>query len=134
MNQSDNEPRDDRKKRDVKDYALFREGDKDPSTGKLISKLIMSDPYYIVYLDEKLRIEWAVTDDYEDYKAGYSELFGEVVTKVIELEGLSETFRLPEHQLREYRTLLGAAIVTMLEKEKPPLIRSPQKGRHIPER
>lgn len=124
MNQCDAELGDNlRKNRNVDNYAYFRDGDTDPSSGKTISKVIMSDPDYIVYLDKDLRIEWSVTEEYEQIKGEYSELFSEVVTRVTELEGLSETFQLPKNQLQEYRTLLGAAIATMLEKEKPTIIR-----------
>jgi len=112
-----------RDQRRVENYAYFREGDIDPSSGKKIAKLIMSNPDYIVYLDPDLRIEWAVTEGYEDGNKKYSELFSEVVSKVIELEGLSESVSLPKSQMMEYRTLLGAAIVVMLERDKPEIIR-----------
>mgnify|MGYP001037253028 CR=1 FL=1 len=108
----------------VLDYSKFHEGDTDPSTGKIIRKLIMNTTDYIVYLDQDYRIQWETTDNYLASKGNkYSDLFGEVITKVTELEGLSEVSVLPEAQKREYRTLLGSAITMMLEKEKDAVIR-----------
>jgi hypothetical protein len=112
-----------RDQRRVENYAYYREGDKDPSSGKVITKLIMSNPDYIVYLDPENRIEWSVTEEYEDNNKGYSELFSEVISKVIELEGISKSVSMPDSQIIEYRTLLGASIVTMLEKDTAAIIR-----------
>jgi uncharacterized protein (TIGR02391 family) len=121
MRKPESEKRPDFKKRKVKDYGPYRDGDIEPSTGKRINKLIMNDTDYIVFLDDGLHVDWAVTDNYQ--KNGYSPMFSEVTMKVYEMEGQSDNCPMSRSQLRDFRTLLGAAILTMLEKEESNLIR-----------
>lgn len=119
MNASPNNSRTNWQERNVQDYALYRAGDIDPASGKKIVNIIACEPAFIVYLDEDYRIEWSVTEKYETY----SKLYGEVLNKVAQLEGISEVFDMAKKQKREYRLLLGAAIGRMLEKEKSEVIR-----------
>jgi len=119
MNQSDNALKNNQTREEVKTYWGFCEGTYEPSSGKTIKKLIMNSRDYIVFLDEKLCLQWEVTNQY----SGDYELFKVVMPRVAELEGLSNTFNLPEHQLIEFKTLLGTAIVMMLEEEDEPIAR-----------
>jgi hypothetical protein len=104
------------------DFAHLKEGHDDVSSGKKIKKIIMADHDYIVFLDDKDQLEWSVTHKYASVKKDFSELFGEVVSRVTELEGLAETFITSDKQKRESKILLGATVVLMLEKEKNDLI------------
>lgn len=103
------------------DYSLLREHDKEPDTGKIIGKIIMNDHDYIVFLEENGDLEWSVWP--ERAAKIDSDIFGEVVSKVTELEGLSETFDMSEQQKMESKILLGAALVLMFEKAKAQPIR-----------
>jgi hypothetical protein len=105
-------------------YAYVHEGEIDPNTGKEVKVLIMSDPNFVVFLDPKNKLEWSSTGDYEEETGGgFSPLYGETLNVIARLDAMSEIVDLPAVQIKEFRMLLGMALVAMLNKEKPHVIR-----------
>jgi len=113
---------------DAEDYAYFQVGEIDPNTGKVAKVVIMSDPCYIVYLDPTYELEWSTTGDYEVRNKSYSALYGETLNVVARLDAMSEVVNLSVAQKKVFRVLLGMALVAMLGKEKPHVIRDAQRN------
>jgi hypothetical protein len=122
MTQIDKKTVDESRKTNIINYKDFHEGDDDPATGKKIVKIIMTDPTFIVFLDKEMRVEWNVTDEYENTYGGYSDYYGKTLNKATLLEGLSSTFKMTKGQKKEFGLLVGNAIARMLEKSEQPVI------------
>jgi len=92
-------------------FDFLREGDIDPALGKKIDVLVENGGDFIVYLDSELNIQYAVSKSYD----GLSQYYGQVLNKVAELEGLSDRSFMTKKQIKEYRSMIGAAIARMYE-------------------
>jgi hypothetical protein len=104
--------------RSFSSFDSLKEGDIDPALGKRIEVLIENGRDFIVYLDPELNIQYAVSPSYHSFSAS----FGEVLNKVAELDGLADRSFMTPKQIKEYRSMIGAAIARMYENNTPSII------------
>jgi hypothetical protein len=95
--------------RPAKDYSYFCEGDTVPSLNKKIKVLILGTEDYIVFVDEDGYVEWAFTDEFGEWPAG----FDDVANRIGHLESLSVT-QLKEKQREPFARLLGEGMARVL--------------------
>lgn len=96
-----------------KNFDFLHEGDMEPVLGKKIAVLIENGRDFIVYLDPEMNIQYAVSPFY----GSLSQFYGMVLNKVAELEGLADSSFMTKNQIKDYRSMLGAAIARMYEHE-----------------
>lgn len=94
-------------------FDFLHEGDTDPALGKKIEVLVENGGDFIVYLDPEMNIQYAVSPAYNSF----SPFYGMVLNKVAELEGLADRSFMTGKQIKEYRSMIGAAIARMYEHE-----------------
>lgn len=96
-----------------KNFDFLHEGDIESVLGKKIEVLIENGRDFIVYLDPEMNIQYAVSPFY----GAFSQFYGMVLNKVAELEGLADSSFMTKNQIKDYRSMLGAAIARMYEHE-----------------
>ena len=95
---------------EIKDFRRFREGQEFPPLKKTIHILIVVEPNYIVFLDDKLYMHWWYDESYGELAKG----FGAVLEKQANLEATS-TLLLKQPHLEPLRRMLAEAIARLLD-------------------
>ena len=98
----------------IDNYDLFREGDFEPYLGKQIRLLIYKDAQCIVYLDQDLLVEWALTGQYPESNVEFSR----VLCRVAEVQAYP-TSHLSQDQLCTFRQLVAEAVARLLKDREP---------------
>lgn len=93
--------------REVSDFAIYCEGDTDPTSNKIIKSLIDCDKHYLVYLDQDLYVEWTFNGE---PPTGYDD----VANRIGRLETLSLTQLSAPSQREAFERLLGEAMARIL--------------------
>jgi hypothetical protein len=90
-------------------WKLVREGEIDPSLGKIVDTLIVQDDDVLVYFDQDLFVEW----DYDETKIpegeGWPGVFNRVsLLEAFQIDGLSSEIR------KSFRRMIGEAVARLL--------------------
>jgi hypothetical protein len=95
---------------EIKDFRRFKAGDLFPPLNKVIQILIVVEPTYIVFLDDKLYMHWWYNESYGEFAEG----FGAVLARQADLEATSSLL-LKEPHIEPLRRMLAEAISRLLD-------------------
>ncbi len=100
-----------RRASEIEDFTVFTEGKMFPPLNKEISRLVISEKDYIVFLDKDYNVHWSCSMDYsKKMPPGY----GAVLNRMGVLESES-TLLAKNRKLELVRRLLGESIASLFD-------------------
>ena len=90
-------------------FDSLKEGDTEPTLGKVIDCLIVKTRTYIVYLDEERFVQWSTNEH-----ARWCEGHGEILTRVSQLEAFPVDHLKPSHVFA-FRRMIGESVGRVLD-------------------